>query len=66
MVCKTCGPKRKSDVSPWVTTFYRGFAQKPSKVEVLDGLNGAADGLLHKGISKYESASLIVFNIGFA
>ena len=43
--------------------FYRGFALKPSKVEVLDGLNGAADGTLHQGISKYVSARPL--NTGF-
>ena len=40
-----------------MTTFYRRFAQKPSKVEVLDGLNGEADGILTKGSRKYETVS---------
>ena len=40
-----------------------GFAMKPSKVDVLDGLNGEADGILHKGSRKYVSARPL--NTGF-
>ena len=36
---------------------------KPSKVEVLDGLNGEADGIIHKGSRKYVSARPL--NTGF-
>ena len=53
----------KSDVSPGVSTFICGFAKKPSKVEVLDGLNEEAGGSLHKGISIYVSARPL--NTGF-